>query len=131
MSIDYNLSDEFLVYNVYLLIYILYNNEPLLDIQYPPTLNITEVQYSIDNVTVTVEWIQELVGITYATEVSPFIPLIFTGNTSLQSTISYNTEYNFSVIAVASCRENITASIKLKYGKTQYIPHTVNILHTH
>ena len=98
-----------------------------LDIQYSPTLSITEVRYSIDNVTVTVEWVQQdLLGITYATEISPFVPLISVGNTSHELTISYNTEYNFSVEAVAPCRENVTASIKLKYGKTWYIPHTVN-----
>ena len=88
-----------------------------LDLQYSPTLNVTKVQYSIDNVTVTVEWTQQG-GITYAIEISPFIPLIFTGNTSHELTILYNTEYNFSVEAVAPCRENVTASIKLKYGET-------------
>ena len=63
------------------------------------------------------EWDQQN-DITYAIEISPFVPLIFAGNTNHQLKISYNTEYNFSVEAVAPCRENVTASIKLKYGET-------------
>ena len=82
-------------------------------------MNISEEQYEVDNVMVTVKWAQQ-VGITYAIEVSPWVPLIFNGSTSLQLTISYNTDFNLSVEAIAPCRDIITVSIRLQYGKILY-----------
>ena len=87
------------------------------DLQYTPTLNISEEQYhDADNVTVTVKWAQQ-VGVTYTIKVSPWVPLIYNGSTSLQLTISYNTDFNFSIEAITPCRDNITVSIRLQYGK--------------
>ena len=88
-----------------------------LDLQYTPTLNVSEEQYDADNVTVTVKWAQQ-VDVTYTIKVSPWVPLIYNvGSTDFQLTISYNTDFNFSVEAIAPCGNNITVSIRLQYGK--------------
>ena len=57
------------------------------------------------------------VDVTYFTVTSPLVPVILTGSTNRQLTISYNTEYNLSVVAVTSCRPNATAFIILNYGE--------------
>ena len=74
----------------------------------------TSEEYSDDGVTVTVEWIQQ-VGALYDITVVPVVPIMFTGNVSRQLTFSYNTDYNFSVVAVTPCG-NATAFIRLNYG---------------
>ena len=78
-------------------------------------MNISEEHFEADNITITVEWAQQ-VGVVYATTVLPMVPLMFIGSTSLRLTIPYNTEYNFSVEAVGPCRSNTTAVIRLRYG---------------
>ena len=90
-------------------------NPVRLDLQYTPTLNISEEHYEADNITITVQWVQQ-VNVTYAIRVFPLVPIVLTASASHQLTISYNTEYNFSVEAVTPCRPNATASIGLKYG---------------
>ena len=52
----------------------------------------------------------------------PLVPIMATGSASRQLTISYNTEYNFSVEATVStpCRVSATAFIRLHYGKVYY-----------
>ena len=89
----------------------------LIGIQHTPVLSISE-EYQADNVTVTVIWAPaELMDdITFATKVSPLVPIISIGSTSRQLIISYNTEYNLSVVAVAPCG-NATASRILNYGE--------------
>ena len=86
----------------------------ILDIHYKPTLSISSEEYEADSVTVTEEWasVQQA-----DVRISPLVPIKFTGLTSLQLTILYNTEYNFSVVAVAPCRPNATAFITLNYGE--------------
>ena len=79
-------------------------------------MNISDEQYEVDNVTITVKWAQ-LLGVMYTIKVSPWVPLVYNGSTSLQLTISYNTDFNLSVEAIAPCRDNITVSIRLQYGK--------------
>ena len=76
--------------------------------------NISE--YLTDNVTVTVEWTQQVYA-TYNVTVVPLVPIVFTGSTSCQLTIPYNTEYNLTIEAAAPCRSNATAFIRLNYGK--------------
>ena len=69
-----------------------------------PELNISELHYEADNVTVTVEWAQQEPGVVYSVEVSPFVPITnFTETTRYQLTIPYNETYNFSVMATAPC----------------------------
>lgn len=75
----------------------------------------TSEEYSADGVIVTVEWTQQ-VGALYDVTVVPVVPAImFTGNVSRQLTLSYNTDYNFSVVAITPCG-NATAFITLNYG---------------
>ena len=97
-------------YHIYIHDYI------LIDIQYVPLLSISEV-YSANDVTVTVEWAQQ-VGAVYNVRVSPPVPLMVTGSTSRQLTISYNTKYILRVEAVPPCRVDATAStnLTLNYG---------------
>ena len=79
-------------------------------------MRVTSEEYGADNVTVTVKWtLQE--GAVYTVRVSPPVPIMVTGSIRHQLTISYNTEYNFSVEATAPCRANATAFIGLHYGE--------------
>ena len=94
----------------------IYNNY-LLDTQYAPTLSILEEYYGAENVRVTVEWALAQAGVIYSFRISPLIPIILTGGSSLQVTIFYNTLYNLSVVATAVCRPNVTAVITLNYGE--------------
>ena len=85
-------------------------------IQYTPTLNISEVHYESDNVTVTVKWIKQM-GISYNIRVLPSVMKTVNGSTGYQLILSHNTEYNLSVAAVAPCGINATAFIILNYGE--------------
>ena len=78
----------------------------------------TSEEYEADYITVSVEWAQQ-VGTMYTVRVLPLplVPIMATGSTSRQLTISYNTVYNLSVEATAPCRANATAFIRLHYGK--------------
>ena len=82
--------------------------------QYTPILHITSDEYRTDNVTVTVDWAQQ-VGAVYTVRLSPLAPIALNGSTIHQLTLSYNTAYNLSVVVVTPCG-NTTASIKLNYG---------------
>ena len=73
-------------------------------------------EYLAENVTVTVEWIQQL-GAVYNTSVFPSASLMFNGSSSVQLVLEYNTEYNISVVAVGPCGVNATAVITLNYGE--------------
>ena len=63
----------------------------------------TSEEYRADNVAVIVEWTEEE-GASYNITIFPMVPIIFTGSTSVQLIISYNTEYNVSLEAVAVCQ---------------------------
>ena len=91
----------------------------MLGTQHTPVLSISE-EYQAGNVTVTVMWAPaELMdNITFSTEVSPWVPIISTGSISCQLIISYNAEYNLSVVAVTPCG-NATASVILNYGEAK------------
>ena len=78
-------------------------------------LNIISEQYETDNITVSLDW-PEQVGAMYTVRVVPPIPIIFTGSTDRQLTISYNTVYSFSVVATTPWG-NTTAFITLQYGE--------------
>ena len=83
---------------------------------YTLTLRVTSKEYSADNVTVTVEWTQQLYATYDVTVVPLVVPIVFTGSTSHKLTIPYNTEYNLTVEAAAPCGPNTTALIRLKCG---------------
>ena len=97
--------------------------------QYYPSISITSEIYHADNVTLTVEWPQQ-VGTVYVRILpEPLVPLVnFTSSTSHRLTVSYNTEYKLSVEAAvtAPCRSNVTASIRLNYGKILIVKHTTH-----
>ena len=89
---------------------------------YTPILRVISEEYSADNVTVTVEWTQQLYT-TYNVTVVPPVPIVFTGSTSCQLTIPYNTDYNLTVEAAAPCRPNTPALIRLNYGEIYQYHH--------
>ena len=83
---------------------------------YTPKLSIVSEEYRADNVTVTVEWAQRA-GVSYYTaRLSPLAPSLFSGSTSHQQILLYNTVYILSVVAVTPCG-NATALIGLHYGE--------------
>ena len=63
----------------------------------------------------------EQVGVTYSIKVSPLVPIIMTESVNYQLTISYNTEYNLSVVAIAPCRPNATVFVTLRYGEVYWL----------
>ena len=80
------------------------------------TLSIVSKNYTADNVTVTVEWTQQ-VGAIYNTTVTLLPPAssLFAGSNGRNLTLLYNTGYNFSVVAFTRC-ESATSSIVLNYS---------------
>ena len=80
------------------------------------TLRVISEEYSADNITVAVEWTQFMYA-TYDAMVVPPVPIVFTGSTSCQLIIPYNTEYNLTIEAVAPCRPNTTAFRRFYYGE--------------
>ena len=95
----------------------------LIGIQLISELNILEPHYDTDNVTVTVEWAQQELGIVYSVEVTPIVPTqSFAESTRYRLTIPYNKTYNFSVMATTPCRPDATAfkSITLNYSEGYY-----------
>jgi DNA-directed RNA polymerase subunit K/omega len=78
---------------------------------YTPTLLVALEEFSANNITVTVEWDQQ-VGATYYVRVFPRVP--FPGN---QLVLQYNTQYNLSVVASTPCTIS-TAMIELNYGES-------------
>jgi hypothetical protein len=77
-------------------------------------------EYDVDNVTVTVEWTQQVQAgdpISYNVSVSPPVPIIYNGNAGLILVLQYNSEYNLSVEANIQCESNAIAFITLTYGE--------------
>ena len=87
--------------------------------RYAPILQVISEERLLDNVTVTVEWTQQI-GALYNVRVMPLVPIVFIGNVSSQLTLSYNIEYNLSVVAVTPCG-NATSFIRLNYGKVYLV----------
>ena len=76
-------------------------------------------EYSVNNITVTVEWIQQI-GAVYNSSIFPPAPLVFIGNSSVRLVLEYNTVYNLSVVAVnvAPCvGYTETSFVTLNYGE--------------
>ena len=92
-------------------------------LQYPHVLH-TFKEYSADNITVTVKWIQQL-GLVYNASITvvprPLAPLMFNGSesSSVQLVLEYNAVYNLSIVmAVAPCGGYTeTSFITLNYGE--------------
>ena len=71
--------------------------------------------YGTNNVTVTMEWPQQL-GAVYNVIVVPLVPITPVSSGVGELTVSYNVKYNLSVVAVTPCG-NTTAFIGLHYGE--------------
>jgi hypothetical protein len=92
------------------------NIRSLDQLQYALTLHTFE-EYSANNVTVTVEWIQQ-VGAVYNSSVLPPAPLEFIESSIVQLVLEYNTAYNLSVtMDVAPCDVSTETFIALNYGE--------------
>jgi hypothetical protein len=89
----------------------------VIGIQYTPVLSVSGEYYQADNVTVTVLW-APIDNITFSAQVTPLVPILTTGSTNRQLIISYNTEYNLSVVAATPCG-NFIASTMLSYGEAK------------
>ena len=76
----------------------------------------TSEEFGADNVTVTVEWTQEE-GAMYRIIIVPQEPMTFTGDSSIQLTLLYNTNYRVSVEAALPCQHQAHGHIMLFYGE--------------
>ena len=90
----------------------------------------TTEEYRADGVSVVVEWTQQE-SVSYNVTIIPMVPVIIhTGSTSVQLTVSYNTEYNVSLEASAVCQSIVSSNITLFYGKSLHAELSDNILYT-
>ena len=93
-------------------------------------MHIISEEYEVDNVTVTVEWTQQMQAgdvVAYNISVSPQVPVInngsnlkvFNGSTTVMLTLEYNLEYNLTIETRvhSDCESSATASITLYYGE--------------
>ena len=76
----------------------------------------TSEEYRADNITVLVEWTHQG-GESYNVTTVPMVPMIYTGRTSVQLLVSYNTEYNVSLEAATVCQRVAVSHIQLFYGE--------------
>ena len=79
----------------------------------------TSEEYRADSIAVMiiVEWTQ-WEGVSYNITIVPMVPMIYTGSTSVQLTVSYNTKYNVSLEGSTVCQSIGSSSITLFYGKS-------------
>ena len=83
------------------------------------SLNVTLVNHilRIENITVTLQWPREA-GAVYSASVSPEIPHTkFTTSNHINLTISYNIQYNVSIVS-SLC--GVTTTKVLNYGKSKH-----------
>ena len=83
--------------------------------QYTPTIRVLSKVYGTENVTIVLEWTQQ-VKVVYNVRVVPLAPLTCAGNTNCRLTLLYNTDYKFNVVATTTCN-NFTAILELKFGE--------------
>ena len=85
----------------------------------PPEVSLEE-QFGVDNVTVDLQWTEELNSsfnlVTYHVSVEPMAHVV-TGNSRANLTLQYNTPYNMSVVADVCGRINATTTLLVNYGK--------------
>ena len=77
----------------------------------------TSEEYRADSIAVIIEWTQRE-GVSYNITIVPTVPMIYTGSTSVQVIVSYNTEYNVSLEASTVCQSIVSSNITLFYGKS-------------
>ena len=77
----------------------------------------TSEEYRADSIAVIIEWTQQE-GVSYNITIVPTAPMVYTGSTSVQVIVSYNTEYNVSLEASAVCQSIVSSNISLFYGES-------------
>ena len=82
----------------------------------PPEVSLRE-EFGVDNVTVFLQWTQELSNslVTYHISAEPMAH-INTGNGRANLTLLYNTPYNLSVVADFCDRRSATTTLLNNYG---------------
>ena len=84
----------------------------------PPGVNLEE-QFGVDNVTVVLQWTEELNNslVSYHVSVEPMAHVVI-GNGRANLTLDYNTPYNVSVVAdYCGGLNNATTILVVNYGK--------------
>ena len=74
-------------------------------------------EYRADSIAVIIEWTRRE-GVSYNITIVPMVPVIYTGSTSVQLIVSYNTEYSVNLEASALCQSIVPSNITLFYGKS-------------
>ena len=89
----------------------------------PPEVSLRE-EFGVDNVTVFLQWTQELSNslVTYHISVKPMAQ-ISTGNGRANVTLLYSTPYNVSIVADFCGRRSTTTTLLKKYGNVICIYH--------
>ena len=87
-------------------------------------ITIKEEELQSESIMITLEWIQENVILSYNVTVIPQIELAYDQQCTtctVQLTLSYNTQYNISVVATHPCGQSyVTSFVELHY-KGEYI----------
>ena len=80
-----------------------------------PNVRVSQEQFQQTNISVTIEWAAEE-GISYTINVNPNVTINVTERNYTELVVSYDTEYNVSVIA-SLCGTNKTTFTTLHYGE--------------
>ena len=80
------------------------------------------LEFGTDSVIVLIEWIQmgqheNDVHVVYSIDATPPVNVVFIKSSSAQLQVSYNTQYNVSIIASLCGRSNATTMIILNFGE--------------
>jgi hypothetical protein len=92
-------------------IFIIYNDDAVI-----PSVNVSE-DFQMNFVAVTLEWVANN-GVSHVVYVTPERAINYTGKSSAQLSLSYNIEYNVSVVA-SLCGTAQAVSSVINYSKLQ------------
>ncbi len=90
---------------------IVYNDDAV-----TPSVNVSE-DFQMNFVAVTLEWIANN-GVSYVVNITPEIAINYMGKSSARLILSYNTEYNVSVVA-SLCGTSEAVHSTINYSKLQ------------
>ena len=79
-----------------------------------PNVNVSEL-FGTSSITVTLEWAHKN-GVSYGISADPPVAVNYTGKSSAQLVVSYNTKYNISVVA-SLCGRSSTIFHVIIHGK--------------
>ena len=83
-----------------------------------PSITHTE-QFGMENITVILDWSQEM-DVSYSVIVDPEVPVTFIERARVQLLLSYNIQYNASVMATRCPHLTNTVFVELSYGEYLY-----------